>query len=363
MTAAVFATLILLFALGAGSAENRARPAPEFDRLFRSESGWIGADGAFSVDLGGERTLWLFMDTFVGSVQGGKRAHPALVNNSIGIEANGKTRFFYGHAGHAKDGAPEAFWNPEDGAGYLWPFAGVCDSSGLHILVLRVNNTGQGGAFGFRIFGEALADVRDVRLDPEKWKVAYKGFPFCEFGERESLFFGCAALKRGAYIYVYGQDTRQAARDRGKPSSMVVARVADGEMNNFDAWEFYKAGQWQKDFRQASPLIPDMPTEYSVTYDVQKKAFVCVYMEGGISGEIALRRAHEPWGPWSAPERIYSCPEKEWRKGVFCYAAKGHAHLSRPGELVISYASNSGRFEDLMEDARLYWPRFIRVKL
>ena len=46
---------------------------------------------------------------------------------------------------------------------------------------------------------------------------------------------------------------------------------------------------------------------------------------------------------------------------LFTYAAKGHAHLSRPGELLITYMINSRDFGQIFREAGLYRPRFVRV--
>jgi len=76
------------------------------------------------------------------------------------------------------------------------------------------------------------------------------------------------------------------------------------------------------------------------------------------------RTAPEPWGPWSSPTVIYRCPEAKWDKQIFCYAAKAHPMLSSAThELVITYAANSFDLAQVLTDARLYWPRFVRVKL
>jgi hypothetical protein len=61
---------------------------------------------------------------------------------------------------------------------------------------------------------------------------------------------------------------------------------------------------------------------------------------------------------------VYRCPEMDWAPKVFCYAAKAHPELTKaPDELLITYAANAWNFWDLFSDARLYWPRFVRVKL
>src|SRR5262245_40490953 len=42
----------------------QAQPDEKLNRLFERTSGWIGADGAFSVSLSDDRSLWLFSDTW-----------------------------------------------------------------------------------------------------------------------------------------------------------------------------------------------------------------------------------------------------------------------------------------------------------
>jgi len=47
----------------------------------------------------------------------------------------------------------------------------------------------------------------------------------------------------------------------------------------------------------------------------------------------------------------------------FTYAAKGHAPLSRRGELLISYVVNAHDFGAMFRDATIYRPRFLRIPL
>src|SRR5581483_9890843 len=77
-----------------------------------------------------------------------------------------------------------------------------------------------------------------------------------------------------------------------------------------------------------------------------------------------LRLAATPIGPWGEPSLIYECPEQSWPEKVFCYSAKAHPELAGAAdELIVTYAANSWEFANVMRDARLYWPRFVRVKL
>ncbi|HEU5397611.1 MAG TPA: hypothetical protein VFV81_10605, partial [Verrucomicrobiae bacterium] len=81
----------------------------------------------------------------------------------------------------------------------------------------------------------------------------------------------------------------------------------------------------------------------------------------GIGGKIVLRTANAPEGPWSGTRFVYQSPEISISPEVICYAGKGHPELSATNELLISYASNSLKYSEVLDDPRLYWPRFIRV--
>ncbi|MGE3777885.1 MAG: hypothetical protein AB7F89_11910 [Pirellulaceae bacterium] len=60
---------------------------------------------------------------------------------------------------------------------------------------------------------------------------------------------------------------------------------------------------------------------------------------------------------------MYHCPEVKWDRRIFCYNTKGHRALSSRGELIVSYIANSFEFWHVAADARLYWPRFVRIRL
>jgi len=83
--------------------------------------------------------------------------------------------------------------------------------------------------------------------------------------------------------------------------------------------------------------------------------------------EIGLRTALAPTGPWSAPAFVYRPPESD-RPRPFVYAAKAHPELvgPEPTDLVVTYATNSFAFADLLTkqgEQILYWPRFVAVRI
>jgi hypothetical protein len=104
-------------------------------------------------------------------------------------------------------------------------------------------------------------------------------------------------------------------------------------------------------------------SEYSVSWLPTLKRYVLVCTENGLSEKIIARTATEPWGTWSEASVVYRCPEMARDKRIFCYAAKAHPMLTMTeGELIVTYAANSTDFSRLLNDARLYWPRFVRLR-
>src|SRR6185436_11963946 len=72
--------------------------APDLDALFQRKEGWIGGDGAYSVSLSAEKTLWLFSDTWLGKITDNKRKPTTMINNSVGVQtgrgAEAKIEYF-----------------------------------------------------------------------------------------------------------------------------------------------------------------------------------------------------------------------------------------------------------------------------
>jgi hypothetical protein len=82
--------------LGAGPPlVESAAPAPDLDALFDRADGWIGADGAYSVVPSPKRILWLFSDTWVGKIRGGRRTDATIVNNTVGVRGGVGERVTY----------------------------------------------------------------------------------------------------------------------------------------------------------------------------------------------------------------------------------------------------------------------------
>lgn len=99
-----------------------ARGWPAADRLFHQDPRWLGADAAFSVDLGDDRVLWLFGDTFVATSERCLRSEARMVRNSIALQhgrdpSRATIEFGWG------DGPGS--WFSDQGERWFWPQHGV----------------------------------------------------------------------------------------------------------------------------------------------------------------------------------------------------------------------------------------------
>lgn len=340
----------------AHAADWTAKPAPELDQLFQRTNGWIGADGDFAVALTNDLTLWLFSDTFVGEVHDGHRLHATMINNSAAWQrGNAVTKFFFSQTAGGK---PAALITPADGKGWFWLFDGVMARGKLFLFLAQVERTDDKSVFGFRHVGSWLGEVANPLAPPTQWRVVQSKIPFAQSDAGERLSLGAAAFATNGFIYVFG------VREKNPPAkTMVLARAPEASPADFASWQFRTRDGWSAHAAEAADLGDGAASEYSVSWLPALRRFVWICSENGLSPNILARTAPEPWGPWSAPAVVYRCPEAAGDKRIFCYAAKAHPMLaSSPDELIVTYAANSFEFAQAVNDARLYWPRFVRLQ-
>ncbi|MCI0704867.1 MAG: DUF4185 domain-containing protein, partial [Planctomycetia bacterium] len=292
----------------------KAEPDEKLNAKFRQTDGWVGADGAFSVPISDTRTLWLFSDTWVGTVRDGKRKDVKLVNNSIGVQ-DGKGADMKLTFAIQKDanGKHKAIFIPPDGKGWFWLFGGYHENKKLHIFLPRLEKTDAGGAFGFKAIDMWLGTVSNPDHEPTKWKIDYAKVPHANFTDKRKFSFGTAVLRVGDHAYIYGH--QETPRRFFPARKLIVARVGADKLTDFDDWRFYSQGEsktdgeWKADAKDATGLADDLGAEFSVSYLPGLKKYALVYTENGLSDRIVGRFASSPEGPWSDPVLLYTCPE------------------------------------------------------
>jgi hypothetical protein len=329
----------------------RAAPAaawPEADRLFHQSPQWLGGDGAYSVDLGSGRVLWIFGDSFIAPADSARREGAAIVRNSIAVERgyDPETATMTFHWGGSRD-KPSAFF--EDGRqGWLWPAHGARVGSKLILFFMKVRESRQSG-LGFELFGRAAFAIDDPDAEPAAWRPRRLALP----KELPKLLFGSAVLVRDGWLYAYCPEEPSHDVYLARWPSDLAER---GKLSRPQWW----CGQGWQEGRQARPAaLFNAGTEFSVHFDEASRRYLQVQTTGFGAADLSLRRAEHPEGPWSEPSRLFR-PEESDRPRVMVYAGKAHPEL-RGGGLVVSYAANSFDFGTLVRDLSLYFPRFVRV--
>ncbi len=302
---------------------------------------WTGADTTHSVRLPDGRTIWIFSDTFLGTVNPdhSRPTNSPLINNDLVVQ-RGRQLVRTVHGG--TPAVPTSLVTPSDGSTWYWMGDGTVESDYLQIFLPKFTKFGP-GAWDFEWSG---TDVGSFRLDnlavadvtPVTWE--------------NGVTYGAAVLEDGDFTYVYGvEDTRFH-------SYLHVARAARGDL--LGSWEYFSDSGWSGDPMASARLLDGVANELSVTRI--GTAYVLLMHNAAVpfGPEIVLHTACSPSGPWGERTHVYTTPEDG---SLYTYGAKVHPEFTSAAGLLVSYNVNSFSFWDLYDDVDNYRPRFIRVQL
>lgn len=351
-----------------------ARKFPELTKAFRSmNKGWIGADGAYSVQLNDTTTLWTFGDTWIGTLKGNQRPRGTkMVNNTAAVQKLGGKQvapllFKWMHNGPDS----HSLWVPSERDAYFWPGDGIT-LDGKPFLFLHKIKTDKSREqpFQFRTVSDFVVSVDNPLDPPKQWKLTYGDLG----NDAEELEYGTATISDDKFVYIYC--SHRARRNGLDAHPAILSRVpkTDFVKLEFRNTQFFKSEKtsknssasnkndnWNKGASEANILFSDAAPEMSVTRVKGIPGFIAVYMPP-LSKEIYIRHALAPEGPWSERIKIYDCPEKD--DGILLYSAKAHQELAtKPRELIVTYCRNSKDNEMHYKDASIYFPQAIRVQL
>lgn len=334
----------------------RASAWPEADLIFRRDPRWVGADDAYSVDLGAGRTLWLFGDTFIDTTARHVREGAVFIRNSIGVQTgydpSDAGMAFYWRQGD--DGAPTSFI-PEQEGEWFWPGHGARLGDHLLLFMMRVRSTDTG--FMFESYDWDAVLIRNPEEDPSDWILEWLESPRNDLG----VIVGSASVVVvGDFLYVFG------SQEPVVPHPIFLARwpveeAARGKLANIEWWTGSERGwvQHSEAGLQPESVLQNGQTEFTVHYDPASQRFLQVQTMGFGPAVLVLRSAEDLTGPWSEPDTLYTPPESS-RPNVMIYAGKAHPQL-HGADLVLTYATNSFEVSELFSDTLIYYPRFVRL--
>lgn len=323
-------------------------PWPEADKLFHSDPRWLGADAAYSIDLGQGRVLWMFGDTFVASKPDQTRATAAFVRNTVGIQtgydpSNATIKFYW----RTRSGHPAEIF-PSEGKVWLWPTSGFHIGDALILFCDRVAPDSSKDSLGFKLVGWTAFQVANPEKEPSAWdlkKVA---------GGDGKVLMATAALREDRYVYLLGESN--------PGHELYLARVslegaAEGRLDDVEWWS---GSNWQMGPSSRRSLIREGGTEASLQRDPRGNGFLEINSLGFGATDIGMRRAQHLEGPWTSPKSVYHPPESD-EPDAFVYAGKSHPELIG-ADLVLTYVA-SGNDQRLATDRTIYFPRFVKVDL
>ena len=319
---------------------NRAIEVSEdchYNLLFtRYSGGWTGADATYSVALPDGKILWMFGDTFLGSVTATRmRTGGPLIRNTFILQDGDHMQTIVS----GPPGNPQPIVKPTNPEEWYWPGDATVYQDELQWVVLRLAPTNVNGAFSFKYVGFDLA----ILSLPDLTLKEIINLPL-----DASKSYGAAILEDDEYTYLYGISDAPAQK------RAHVARVAGKDLEK--PWQYYNGADWTE--TPSDHIIANgVSDQFSVIKDAGK--YYLITHEIIFGNRIYIAESDDPQGPFSNVRTLYCTPETGGN--IFTYNSFVHPELSVAGELRISYNINSFDFNDIFMDADLYRPYFIAV--
>jgi hypothetical protein len=329
-------------------------------------SGWLGADAAYSIPLGEDRSVWIFGDTLYGKRRVVKGNEPRMVHNTLGISTcddDGVWHIQY-VVKHDAAGIPQSYFSPKDANHWYWAMDGFKAHGDLWILLLCVEAaTGKmADAMNFKVCGSDLAQVSHIDQDPHNWQVSVH--PLVSNGV--GAYPSATAVIHDDFAYLF------AVYETGK-RPLVVARIPLSGLNQPKESLQYLASDnvWKAGFKpaDAKEIMKQGSSELSIRYHPDRRQWLAVMFDpNGFSDKILLRTASELTGPWSEGTTIYRVPEMSpdrpaQDKNTFCYAAKEHPEFEQKTQLLFTYVCNTTDVSSLATHLKIYLPQTVTVPL
>ncbi|MFN7994245.1 MAG: DUF5005 domain-containing protein [Bryobacteraceae bacterium] len=338
-------------------------PDSTFDSLVTQNGpGWTGGDGTYSLLLPDGSDLWMWSDSYIGTVDPQTRrragwlftAHNSLTRSTPG--SNTITTLGY---------PPQttSYFVPSNPNNWFWQGGGIVVQTAPGVYQVLVTLLEWTGVFSFQ--GNSVATLSWPALTTTS--VVPIALPDL------SLEWGSQLLQLGNFLYIYG------IKDPGTWQKLpYAARMASySDLTNPATWQYWNAASksWVSGQTNATPMagVPAITNEYSVTrYKTVSGTF---YLLTGMETwspaypnwkNVVTYYSCSPVGPWSNRTIVYVTPESG-APGcsvgkLYAYNPKDHPEFANSSGVLVSYNVNAATGQDLV-CANDYMPRFIRVPI
>jgi hypothetical protein len=324
--------------------------------------GWTGADGTYSLPLPDGTNLWMWSDSYIGTVDPTTR----LRSNDLFSAHNSLTVLNQATGSWTTVGYPpktSSYFAPTSNKDWFWVGDGYVTqpTTGTYqIKIMLIEWTG-----AFKLVGHSVAtlswpSLSIVSITPVT-------------GLDTSLSWGTKILPVGNFFYIYG------LKDPGtNTKTPYVARTTSiNNLTNAAKWQFWNATQkkWLAGESNATAMsgVAAVTPEYSV--DSMSYNGGTFYLMAGMDPQhpayplwdaVTTWYSCSPQGPWTHKTTVYTAPEagaNGCKTGTLVtYNAKAHTEFTDANGILMSYNVNANTGADLV-CANDYKPRFVRVPI
>ncbi len=334
----------LLFGLS-GQVFSQAMVDSAFNQSIRKfNGGWIAGDATFSIALPEQKTLWLFGDSFIGTVKpdSSLASGAKMIRNCAVLQDGDSMRAIFGGT----------FQNPvsfvastNDNADWFWPEQGLIENDTLKIFFSEFVLASGPAGFNFKYKAAVIARF----TYPEIKYIDKITLPYYDIN---NVCYGNTVLVENGYTYIFGRQEIDTVSHLSYPH---IARVPAG--NIMAPWEFYNGTSWTKVPTETKRINVVASSQQYGVIKLNNK-YVMINQEIWFSGKIYSYTSNHIEGPWNNKVLLYNTPLLF--ANTFTYNAFPHPQFNSNDGLLISYNSN-GNFADIFKNVEVYRPRFIRV--
>lgn len=336
---------------------------PAFDSLFVPEQrGFLGADGAATVQINENKILWIFGDTILGKNVNGERKG-SMVRNSIAIqdisgEEPGEIQYYW----DLTDGLMDSFFHPDDWleSHWYWPGCGVELDGKLYLFLSKMDSGDGPAGFAFRTINCTLFTVHNPEDDPHEWNMTQQDL---DLGD-DHFNINAGAMIRDGYVWLIGYD--DGPDDNPSKRSMILSRMSFESLKSDDpaaGLEYWTSEEtWSSSLGNFEYLFTPGVTETSLHYDESLNRFVTITMVP-FQDKLHVATAEKLTGPWTVHEASFTIEKLAEDENYLAYAGRAHPFLTDDNTLLVTYIINTKDFWGMFSDMDIYYPRFIRIDM
>lgn len=319
-------------------------------KLFvNGEGNLSGGDGAISIPLSENRSLFLWGDSFIGEVENNKRdtLSPLVVGNVfLAVDEKGVKTYCGGDTKH-----PTTWLLADSIDGHktvLWPEHGFVKDGILHLFLANIVMSGSGTwDFYWHSLMYYRLSVHDFSVIDKKMITS---------DEVGGIHLGFACMQEGDNIYTYGTKTV----DGRTALYLAKTKLVDNKLSDFS---YFSNGKWTASPLEATMLSGNY-TNVSEQFSVFKQGNKYILLTQERAGtNIYSYISDSMEGPWYNEKLLYVTPEPSENKNLITYNAMAHHQYTKNDSLLICYSVNTLDFSLLYDDVSVYRPRFLRVNL